>query len=67
MLSEREMSALRDALTRAGVRLDGQPEVNTTPWRQAGAREAVDNELPSRPLGPLAAEHARRDARVVKP
>lgn len=43
-LDDSELAAIRVALTRAGVRLDGQPPVYTSRWRRSAVREAVDNE-----------------------
>jgi hypothetical protein len=43
-LADSELAAIRVALTRADVRLDGQPPVYTSEWRRSGMREAVDNE-----------------------
>jgi hypothetical protein len=42
--AEQELTAIRHALSRAGVRLDGQPESYLSGWRRASAREGVDNE-----------------------
>lgn len=41
-LPDSELAALRVALTRADVRLDGQPPVYTSKWRRVAMREAVD-------------------------
>ena len=41
---EPELSALREALARAGVPLDGRRETPKSVWRRAAAREAVENE-----------------------
>jgi hypothetical protein len=43
-LPEPELTAIRQALSRAGVRLEGRPEGYLSAWRRASAREAVDNE-----------------------
>ena len=43
-LPEAERHALRLALTRAGIRLDGLPDAYAGAWRRVAAREGVDNE-----------------------
>ena len=35
---------MRQALERAGVRLDGQPEAYRSAWRRAALREGTDDE-----------------------
>lgn len=43
-LREPEQQAVRQALERAGVRLDGQPEAYRSAWRRAALREGTDAE-----------------------
>lgn len=43
-LSDGELAAIRLALVRAAVPLDGQPPVYTSKWRRVAVREAVDKE-----------------------
>lgn len=43
-LADSELAAIRVALARADVRLDGRPPVYTSKWRQVAVREAVDHE-----------------------
>jgi hypothetical protein len=49
---EAELQAIRLALRRSGMPLDGRPAAYESPWRRAGAREAIDNE-------PATARYAR--------
>lgn len=43
--AESELAAVRRALARAGIRLDGLADVYSSAWRRAAAREAVDDGL----------------------
>jgi hypothetical protein len=42
-----DLNALRQALTRAGVRVDAAPEAYASAWRRAAAREATLGESAS--------------------
>lgn len=43
-LPEAERQAVRNALVRAGIQLDGTPDAYGNAWRRAAAREAVESE-----------------------
>lgn len=43
-IREAEQRAVTHVLRRAGIRLDGLPELYRSAWRRTAAHEAVDNE-----------------------
>jgi hypothetical protein len=65
-LGKPEIDAVHAALVAAGVSVELRPAAYDSPWRRAGAREAVDDELAVDGLGALAPQDPGRDSGVVE-